>query len=113
MKWLGRAAAAFLIVLLAPVTCTAMATGRAPVTEKVAVLPVQILDADPGNGERMTQALSANLAQHGSRVVPAAEIEKAMADLGIPADRPVFLPAMTKIGKRVGAEFVIFARVLV
>src|SRR5437867_2296988 len=49
MKWFARAGAALLLVLLAPITAQAV--------EKVAVLPVQILDADPGNGERMTEAL--------------------------------------------------------
>src|SRR5947207_2475984 len=113
MKWLGRAAAALLAVFLAPAACWT-ATGRdRPAAEKVVVLPVQTLDADPGNGERMTEALAANLSQHGSQVVAIPEVRKAMADLGYALDRPVFLPAMTKIARQVGAEFVIYARVLV
>ena len=82
MKWLARGAAALLAVLLAPAACWT-ATGRdRPAAEKVAVLPVQTLDADPGNGERMTEAIATNLSQHGSQVVAIPAVQKAMADLG-------------------------------
>ena len=82
-NWSMRAAAALLGVLLAPVGAQA--------AEKVAVLPVQIMDADPGNGERMTEALAVNLTHHGSKVVDIAEnlAETAWRPLKRPGRDPV------------------------
>jgi hypothetical protein len=97
----------------------ALATGSlssgppAAPAERVALIPVSIVNADPGNGARMTEALAANLERHGSRVLDGGLVRRALEEMRVPLDRPVFLPALTALGKRLGADLVIYARVLV
>jgi hypothetical protein len=81
--------------------------------EKVAVIPVSIVNADKGNGDVMTRAIAANLKHHGCTLVEDATVRAALSELRIPLERPIFIQAMTRVGQRVKADFVVYTRALV
>ena len=80
MRWLARAATAVEELVVGLLGSPAGAAPREPL-EKVAVLPVCIVNADRSNGDVMTQALAANLKHHGCTMIDDSVVRSAVAEL--------------------------------
>jgi hypothetical protein len=81
--------------------------------ERVALMPVVAVNADPANAERMTRALAADLGRNGCKLVEEDSVREAVGEEAVALSRPQFVPALVRVGARVGADLVVYARVLV
>ncbi len=85
----------------------------AQITERVAVLPVVVVNGDPSNSDRMTRALAMDLARHGCEVVGEVDVRDAARAEGLVLSRPQPDVVLRRLGRRLGADMVVYARILV
>jgi hypothetical protein len=80
--------------------------------EKVAVLPAAVINGAAGNGPVVTEALRSSLRGKGFKIIDAAVVDRAIASTGMDLSRPQTLSSLSAFRKKVGADYVVYPRVL-
>ena len=100
----------WLAALAAVVACAivpAHAAGRT-----VALVPAQVTNGHPANGDVITEAFRAELEAHGFDVLPQGRVDSAIRAHHIDLERPQTVRTLSALRRAMRADYVVYPRVL-
>lgn len=101
-----------ILILTAALLLTGVLGRPATAGERIALLPVPVVNGEALNGRLTRAALRTELARRGFQLVPAREMRQALKELGIKLRKPLFEANLRRVRDRLSVARVFYARVL-